>query len=200
MSRHSKNCTSNAIFTNSEKQKLSSDYGTTTQRMGTESHLRFMDCHLCLCKAREPMLCPQGHVYCTECIMENLLKQKRQQLKDREAWELSQAVASKTEQKKQVESVVSCVDAFVKQANKCGELVQETKPDAMFKQVSKEEWKKTAFWMPENQTHVKEDVKPPTSDLLCPYRNDHKVRSSFLPKFRLTSTVKSAAKSCSSNQ
>ena len=123
MSRHSKNCTSNAIFTNSEKQKLSSDYGTTTQRIGSESHLRFMDCHLCLSRAREPMLCPEGHLYCTECIMENLLKQKRQQVKDREAWELSQVVASKSEQKKRVEQVVSSVDDFVKQATKCGKVI-----------------------------------------------------------------------------
>ena len=45
---------------------------------------------------------------------------------------------------------------------------------ATFKSISKKEWAKTAFWMPENSNHVKEEIKEPTKDLKCPF-SGHKI-------------------------
>ncbi|KAI8615059.1 hypothetical protein BC830DRAFT_1124311 [Chytriomyces sp. MP71] len=74
MSRHSKNNTSLAFFTNAEREKLT--YGTRKQRMGTDSMRRFDACFLCLSTARDPMVCDKGHVACKECFFENILAQK----------------------------------------------------------------------------------------------------------------------------
>lgn len=87
MSRHSKNCTSNAIFTNSEKLKLKHEYGTISQRIGSESQAQFLDCLLCLQRARDPVLCgKQAHTFCQECILENLLMQKKAAERNLAVW------------------------------------------------------------------------------------------------------------------
>lgn len=72
--KHSKNSTARSIFTYAEHQKL--DYGTKRQRLGNESLRRFDCCALCLSTAREPLACQQGHLFCKECVYQDLLTQK----------------------------------------------------------------------------------------------------------------------------
>lgn len=83
MARHSKNNTSNSVFSYAEYKKL--DYGTKKQRLGVDSMKDRLSCCLCLQKARDPVACNEGHLYCKECIYTDLLEQKkeikRQQLK-----------------------------------------------------------------------------------------------------------------------
>ncbi|ORY45325.1 hypothetical protein BCR33DRAFT_850162 [Rhizoclosmatium globosum] len=76
MSRHSKNNTSLAYFTNAEREKL--EYGTRKQRMGRDSMRNFDSCFLCLQTARDPMSCTKGHLACKECYFENILNQKKE--------------------------------------------------------------------------------------------------------------------------
>ncbi|KAI8828406.1 hypothetical protein BJ741DRAFT_626242 [Chytriomyces cf. hyalinus JEL632] len=76
MSRHSKNNTSLAFFTNAEREKLT--YGTRKQRMGRDSMRNFDACFLCLQTARDPMMCAKGHLACKECFFENILTQKKE--------------------------------------------------------------------------------------------------------------------------
>ena len=64
MTRHSKNAESLGHFTHNEKKKLKNVYGTLTQRLGQESMRKFNACVLCLQTARQPQLCPDGHLYC----------------------------------------------------------------------------------------------------------------------------------------
>ena len=94
MSRHSKNCTAHSIFTYNEKLKLMRDsgqtgFGTNKARIGKDSQKRFDQCELCLNKVPDgsdkrdaAVVCKQGHIFCRECIIENLMKQKKD--KDRE--------------------------------------------------------------------------------------------------------------------
>jgi len=77
MSRHSKNNTANSVFTYAEKQKLENVYGTQKVRLGQDSQRRFEQCHLCLQKAKNPVICAKGHIFCKNCITENLLSQKK---------------------------------------------------------------------------------------------------------------------------
>ena len=90
MSRHSKNCTAHSIFTYNEKLKLMRDSGTTgfgtnKARIGKDSQKRFDQCDLCLNRVSEgsgpksdaAVVCKQGHLFCRECIVENLIKQKK---------------------------------------------------------------------------------------------------------------------------
>ncbi|TPX47665.1 hypothetical protein SeMB42_g02633 [Synchytrium endobioticum] len=77
MSKHSKNCTSLAYFTYSERQKLK--YGTQKERLGRDSLRGYASCFLCLTEsATDPLACPQGHLACKECIYENILAQKKE--------------------------------------------------------------------------------------------------------------------------
>ncbi|KZP01890.1 hypothetical protein CALVIDRAFT_474606 [Calocera viscosa TUFC12733] len=72
---HSKNNTASSVFSYAEYKKL--DYGTKRQRLGAESMRAFSACSLCLSRAREPVCCQAGHLYCRECVIQDLLEQKR---------------------------------------------------------------------------------------------------------------------------
>ncbi|KAJ3500518.1 hypothetical protein NLJ89_g9757 [Agrocybe chaxingu] len=75
MTKHSKNNTASSIFSYAEYKKL--DYGTKRQRLGNESMRRFDACALCLNRAREPLACTEGHIFCKECVYTDLLTQKK---------------------------------------------------------------------------------------------------------------------------
>ncbi|ETW77515.1 hypothetical protein HETIRDRAFT_480192 [Heterobasidion irregulare TC 32-1] len=70
MTKHSKNNTASSIFSYAEYKKL--DYGTKRQRLGNESMRRFDACALCLQRARDPVACNEGHLFCKECIYTDL--------------------------------------------------------------------------------------------------------------------------------
>ncbi|KAF9485672.1 hypothetical protein BDN70DRAFT_847580 [Pholiota conissans] len=74
MTKHSKNNTASSIFTYAEYKRL--DYGTKKQRLGNESMRVFDACSLCLNRAREPLVCQEGHLFCKECVYTDLLTQK----------------------------------------------------------------------------------------------------------------------------
>ncbi|EPT01926.1 hypothetical protein FOMPIDRAFT_141736 [Fomitopsis schrenkii] len=73
MTKHSKNNTASSIFSYAEYKKL--DYGTRRQRLGNESMRRFDACTLCLQRAREPVTCQKGHLFCKECVYTDLVTQ-----------------------------------------------------------------------------------------------------------------------------
>ncbi|KAF8639223.1 hypothetical protein AX17_001708 [Amanita inopinata Kibby_2008] len=75
MTKHSKNNTASSIFSYAEYKKL--DYGTKKQRLGNESMRNFDACALCLNRAREPLACNEGHLFCKECVYTDLLSQKK---------------------------------------------------------------------------------------------------------------------------
>ncbi|KAJ6577255.1 hypothetical protein B0H19DRAFT_1118895 [Mycena capillaripes] len=77
MTKHSKNNTASSIFSYAEYRKASAEYGTKRQRLGNESMRRFDACSLCLQTAREPVCCKDGHLFCKECAVNDLLSQKK---------------------------------------------------------------------------------------------------------------------------
>ncbi|KAK9451711.1 nitric oxide synthase-interacting [Limtongia smithiae] len=75
MTRHSKRNTALSFFTAYERSLLK-HYGRQSQRLTGDSFRQFDTCHLCLMPARDPVACrTRGHIFCRECIMENLLAQ-----------------------------------------------------------------------------------------------------------------------------
>lgn len=51
-------------------------------------------CNLCLSKVSSPIACGQGHIYCRECALSNLITQKagiEQQKREMERWEANEA-------------------------------------------------------------------------------------------------------------
>ncbi|GAA5888596.1 hypothetical protein JCM6882_009011 [Rhodosporidiobolus microsporus] len=75
MTRHGKNNSSGSVFTYHERQLA--EGGTKRAVLGRESMKNFDACSLCLNRARDPRICPEGHVYCQECILNSLLSQKK---------------------------------------------------------------------------------------------------------------------------
>lgn len=76
MSRHSKNNTANSIFTYEERRRLK-EYGTQKTRIGTDAQKQFNQCFLCLQQFVNPLCCSQGHVFCKNCIVQNLGQQQK---------------------------------------------------------------------------------------------------------------------------
>ncbi|KAI6132856.1 hypothetical protein EV401DRAFT_1914547 [Pisolithus croceorrhizus] len=85
MTKHSKNNTASSVFSYAEKQKT--EYGTRRQRLGNESMRNFDACSLCLQRARDPVACDQGHLFCKECVYTDLLTQKKDLKRQKERLE-----------------------------------------------------------------------------------------------------------------
>jgi len=76
MGRHSKNNSAAPTFTYHERKEL--DYGTKSERIGKDGHKKFDYCGICLHPVVVPMCCGKGHLYCKECILEYLVKHKKE--------------------------------------------------------------------------------------------------------------------------
>ncbi|KAF9648242.1 hypothetical protein BDM02DRAFT_3240904 [Thelephora ganbajun] len=98
MTKHSKNNTASSVFSYAEYKKL--DYGTKRQRLGNESMRPFNACSLCLERARTPLACSEGHLFCTECVFMDLVTQSRD-IKKQKA-KLTALKAEVEEEKKRV--------------------------------------------------------------------------------------------------
>ena len=77
MSRHSKNNTAGAVFTYAERKMLKGIYGTKARILGSESRRKFEQCFICLSRVEDPFSCDRGHIFCKNCIMDNLVTQKK---------------------------------------------------------------------------------------------------------------------------
>ncbi|KAI9691441.1 MAG: hypothetical protein M1822_007512 [Bathelium mastoideum] len=76
---HSKRNTSLAFFTSYERSLLKASWGSQSTRLTRDSYLPFASCHLCLLPSRDPVACAsQGHVFCRECAISNLLTQRKE--------------------------------------------------------------------------------------------------------------------------
>ncbi|KDQ56682.1 hypothetical protein JAAARDRAFT_689563 [Jaapia argillacea MUCL 33604] len=97
MTKHSKNNTASSVFSYAEYKKL--DYGTKRQRLGNESMRRFDACALCLQRAREPLACQEGHLFCKECVYTDLLTQKKDIKRQKERLEVMKREAEEEKRK-----------------------------------------------------------------------------------------------------
>lgn len=66
---------------------LDKDYGVKKSRIGQDSQRKFNQCHLCLSVAKDPVSCLKGHIFCRDCIMNNLLAQKKTIAQNKQAFE-----------------------------------------------------------------------------------------------------------------
>merc|ERR1711939_421740 len=76
MTKHSKNRTAAPVFSYAERQ--GTNFGSKKQRLGRDSLRNFDACTLCLQRVRDARMCEEGHLFCQECIVTNLLSQKRE--------------------------------------------------------------------------------------------------------------------------
>lgn len=104
MTRHSKNCTANTVYTYHERKKdaKNSGYGTQTVRLGKDSIRAFDCCCLTLQPAQDPVITADGYIYDRAAILEYIVSQK-QDIKRREkiyAKQLDRAQRQALEKKK----------------------------------------------------------------------------------------------------
>ncbi|ODN74410.1 hypothetical protein L202_06813 [Cryptococcus amylolentus CBS 6039] len=85
---HAKNNTTQSTLTYYERSLLRKESGA--RRLGGESFKPLDSCYLCLSQVTDPVACPQGHIYCRECCLSNLISQKagiEVQKREMERWE-----------------------------------------------------------------------------------------------------------------
>ncbi|KAL8992553.1 MAG: hypothetical protein Q9169_007008 [Polycauliona sp. 2 TL-2023] len=76
---HSKRNTSLAFFTSHERSLLKTTWGSQSTRLNRDSFLPFASCVLCLQPSRDPVACSShGDIFCRECIVSNLLAQRKE--------------------------------------------------------------------------------------------------------------------------
>eukprot|EP01111_Echinosteliopsis_oligospora_P011728 TRINITY_DN3930_c0_g1_i1.p1 TRINITY_DN3930_c0_g1~~TRINITY_DN3930_c0_g1_i1.p1 ORF type:complete len:314 (-),score=83.46 TRINITY_DN3930_c0_g1_i1:290-1231(-) len=116
MARHAKNNTASAVFTYYERSLLK--YGTQKQRLGRDSMKHFDDCCLCLQPVCDPLSCLKGHLFCKECIYENLLAQKKDMKRNLKLYAAQQIDQKEKFAIEEAEKKVAEIAAFGK--SECG--------------------------------------------------------------------------------
>eukprot|EP00915_Cephaloidophora_sp_WS-2016_P002214 GHVH01002954.1.p1 GENE.GHVH01002954.1~~GHVH01002954.1.p1 ORF type:complete len:300 (+),score=49.67 GHVH01002954.1:333-1232(+) len=187
--KHSKNITAGSVFTHFERRNANSEL-TRSGRFGGHSTRQFEQCWLCLKEAENPVMTPQGILYCKECIVLNLGEQKKEQQRV-EVLEYLDDVNAMTAitnaQHVKVDDDLAQFKALEDNAvykrggalEASAELALEKRtrePDTIYS--NKEEKRKACFWLGENApSHVKSDamivaeknkVKEEKRRLTCP--------------------------------
>ncbi|KAA6396257.1 MAG: putative nitric oxide synthase-interacting protein [Streblomastix strix] len=111
MSRHSLNRNNRPFFSASEREETG--VGTQRRHVGPEGFKRFDACSLCLLRASAPVCCCEGHVFCRECALTNLLVQRQaleheaalEKARDKQA-EREKEAAAEDDKRKQIEKFV----------------------------------------------------------------------------------------------
>ncbi|KAJ3276669.1 hypothetical protein HDV01_004202 [Terramyces sp. JEL0728] len=146
MTRHSKNNTALGFFTNAERSKLK--YGTQSQRLGRDSMRPIDSCILCLQTARNPVCCVKGHLYCKECVVENIITQKKEIEREGKAVTLhNQTVETEEERKARVEHERK-VQEFISQETQVKSTLETGKKERELK----------AFWIPQLQPEANPEL------------------------------------------
>ena len=74
-SRHAKNNTALGYFTRHEREALG--WGSKRKRLTKDSIKKFYACTICLKLCDIPLVCPNGDLFCKQCIYQSLLTQKQ---------------------------------------------------------------------------------------------------------------------------
>lgn len=143
---------------------LKDRWGSRRLRLSKENMRAFYACYLCLQTAQRPVTCHEGHLYCKECVLSDLVQQKTK-LADyaqqrEEAMRKKAHEAQAAEQQAQAERVAQFAqgDAILSQKRKREE-------DASYerKRVATGETRETpAFWLPsqapEHERHTEDSI------------------------------------------
>lgn len=164
MGRKSKQPGGHHPLTHYERTKkfASSQYGTTTARLSTDSQLQFGDCALSLTAAVDPVATPSGHVYSREAIVEYLMSKT---IEIKQAKQNYQAHLDKQQSKQDDEK---------KEATSRDIVAFEGKQKATHNVASKKRDRETSnplastsYWLSEFQPEHTEQAPEPPPDRPC---------------------------------
>jgi nitric oxide synthase-interacting protein len=126
--------------------------------------MRLVDsCVLCLQTARNPVICQEGHLFCKECVLENIVSQRKEISREKTIVENNnnkvstpQEIAEKEQQEKRIQE-------FVK---------QESSISCQLETQEKQVINSAAFWMPKYKETVQE-AKLSKEQPQCPIGKPH---------------------------
>jgi nitric oxide synthase-interacting protein len=72
-------------------------------------------CYLCLQRARDPLCCSHGHLFCKECIYENILAQKKEIKRKQLLLEARQNEETESAKRKEEEAREALITDFERQ-------------------------------------------------------------------------------------
>lgn len=129
---------------------LKDRWGSRSVRLSKENMRAFYACYLCLQTAQRPVTCPEGHLYCKECILTDLVHQKTklaefsQQREDALRSKAQEAQAAEQEAQAKRVAQFAQGDAIITQKRKLDDDETETR-----KRMAAGETRSTpAFWLP----------------------------------------------------
>lgn len=70
--------TSRPVFTSHERALAKASWSSSSARLSRDSFLPFASCYLCLQTAIDPVACSHGDIFCRECVLSNILAQKKE--------------------------------------------------------------------------------------------------------------------------
>ncbi|CDW78899.1 methyltransferase-like protein 10 [Stylonychia lemnae] len=160
-----------------------------------DSQKSFDQCVLCLSKVQEPMVCKKGHLFCKICIIENLMKQKKQKDMEIKRYLREQETISQQKQEEVQKQALNKINTFESkelampqasltskqiklqdlsddqrvQQEQLEEMQKKKEGPTVKREDQKQEWIKTSFWAPDNVPALqKEEMKAPSKKLICP--------------------------------
>jgi len=185
MTKHSKNNTAKGYFTYYEKKKIK-DAGTQRERLGVDSMRSFEHCWLCLRPAVKPVCTPLGFVYCKDCIVLNLAKQKKD-TKECQLLYSQQLLKKEREMKeKEMEKTAREIEQFLdaegrikstrrnhtEEENKQIMTENAASNKSKFIELDKAASVAKDFWIPQTTPSASQPVMPePKSYCVCPITN-----------------------------
>ena len=150
-----------------ERSRLTS-YGTTTNRLGTDSQRKFGDCCLGLQPAVDPVATPSGHIYSREAIVSYLLSKNRDLKEQRRIYnEKMASIRSKQEKDDKVLAIQS-LEQFEKKDHgavqqskdlhtKSLDMKLGNKINTETMEESQKALKRTSYWLSEYQPDYDKD-------------------------------------------
>jgi len=171
-------------------------------RIVEDSMKKFEQCTLCLSKVVRPVICMKGHLFCRDCLVENLVEQKKEKTRELSDYEANQLKEKKLQEKKELDEKLKLQKKFeenlhsvplTKERDKY-ERIQEEDQKNKLKVIdslkehktdpeTKKDWIKTSFWKSELQTkpdvpNIEKKAQKPDPRLKCPSHvcEDHFIR------------------------
>ncbi|CAL4120830.1 unnamed protein product, partial [Meganyctiphanes norvegica] len=180
MTRHSKNCTANAVYSYHEKQKDAkvSGYGSLKMRMSKDAIKDFDCCSLSLQVCREPILTKEGILFDRQSILEYMVAKKNEinrKMKEfekqckREQLELEEL--AQAEQRSKVEKLLKAEGVSSTSSATPPAILPapKVKDKAISNMVNGKDKKLPAFWLPSLTPHAAPSRKEkPDKTVYCP--------------------------------
>jgi len=156
------------------------DAGTQKERLGADNMRSFEHCWLCLRPALKPVCTPGGYLFCKDCIVLNLAKQKKDYEEQKLLWDRQVLKDDKEMQEKIMEPTFKEITKFLEAEGRIKSDVPAPKESwsqqianrTKFVERDKAAFVEKDFWIPQTATVAPQPtVIQPKRQCVCPISN-----------------------------